>query len=194
MMIVGLTGGMGSGKSTVSSFLKELGVPVYNSDIQAKKLMQSSKKLRNSIIELLGEASYLEGKLNRSYIAKAVFGNKVLLKKLNNIVHPTVRKHFLKWIKKQSAPYVVQETALLFENVAMDFYDKIILVTAPKDVRIERIVLRDTIDRESILARMDNQLEDTEKIKFSDFIIENVKLGDTKQKVEEINRALLEYC
>ncbi|MGB3151309.1 MAG: dephospho-CoA kinase [Maribacter sp.] len=194
MMIVGLTGGIGSGKSTVGDFFKDLGVPVYNSDVQAKKLMSSSKKLKKKIAALFGEEAYFDNQLNRSYIAQAVFGDKKLLEKLNKIVHPAVRKHFIKWVKKQNTPYVVQETALLFENKSMDFYDKIILVTAPKTVRINRVIERDGVDKESILARMNNQLEDSEKIKFSDFIIENTDLEETRCRVKNLNSALLEYC
>ena len=138
MIVVGLTGGIGSGKSTVGKFLKDLGVSVYNSDYQAKKLMESSKKIRTEIQALFGEEAYTDKKLNRAYIAKLVFEDKKLLEKLNNIVHPAVRKHFIKWVKKQNSPYVVQETALLFENKSMDFYDKIVLVMAPVELRIDQ--------------------------------------------------------
>ncbi len=193
-MIVGLTGGIGSGKSTVGNCLSELGVPVYNSDMWAKKLMESSKKLRKGIKELFGEEAYLEEKLNRAYIAQSVFSNRTLLKKLNKLVHPTVRKHFLKWVAEQDAPYVVQETALLFENKAMDFYDKIILVTAPIEVRIKRVMDRDGTNRKSIRARMDNQLVDSKKIDLADFVIENTDLEETRSKVRELNFAILEYC
>lgn len=194
MMTVGLTGGIGSGKSTVGDFLKDLDVPVYNSDKQAKKLMNSSKKLKKKIVDVFGKSAYSDNQLNRLYIAQTVFGNKELLEKLNKIVHPAVRKHFLKWIKKQNSPYVVQETALLFENKSMDFYDKIVLVTAPKSIRLNRVMERDGVKKESILERMDNQLEDSEKIEFSDFVIENIDLSETRVKVGELNSALLAYC
>ncbi|WP_281540367.1 dephospho-CoA kinase [Maribacter aestuarii] len=194
MMIVGLTGGIGSGKTKVGSFFTELGVPVYNSDMWAKKLMESSKKLRKGIRDLFGEEAYLGDKLNRPYIAQSVFGDKTMLNKLNELVHPAVRKHFLKWVDKQDAPYVVQETALLFENKAMDFYDKTILVTAPVEVRIKRVMDRDGADRKAIIARMDNQLEDSKKIELADFVIENINLEETRVKVGELNSAILEYC
>ncbi len=194
MMIVGLTGGIGSGKSTVGKLLVDLGVPVYNSDIEAKRLMNTSKVLRRKIVQLLGEESFVNGMLNRSYIAKKVFNDKELLGKLNGIVHPAVRKHFLRWTKKKDHPYVVQETALLFENGMQDFYDKIVLVTAPKELRIERIMERDGSTRHQVLERMDNQLDDGLKLSLADYVLDNVDLGETEVKVRELNIALLAYC
>jgi len=176
-MIVGLTGGIGSGKSTVAKFFKALGVPVYDSDAQAKRIMKSSKKIRKKIIALLGEEAYEDKSLNRAYIAKSVFGNKELLEELNGIVHPAVRKHFLKWSQKQDYPYVVQETALLFENKSNHLYDKVILVTAPQKLRIARVMSRDNSTEEQVLARIENQLADTDKIELSDYIIENIDLN-----------------
>ena len=193
-MIVGLTGGIGSGKSTVAKFFKALGVPVYDSDAQAKRLMKSSKKIRKKIIALLGEEAYKDKALNKPFIAKLVFGDEELLEKLNGIVHPAVRKHFLKWYQKQTHPYVVQETALLFENKSSDFYDKIILVTAPVNTRITRVMSRDNSSEEQVMARIKNQLEDTVKIELSNYIIENINLKETKDKVITLNKALLEYC
>ncbi|WP_396637660.1 dephospho-CoA kinase [Maribacter sp. R77961] len=193
-MIVGLTGGIGSGKSTVAKFFKALGVPVYDSDVQAKRIMKSSKKIRKKIIALLGEEAYEDKSLNRAYIAKSVFGNKELLEELSGIVHPAVRKHFLKWSQKQDYPYVVQETALLFENKSNHLYDKVILVTAPQKLRIARVMSRDKSTQEQVLARIENQLADTDKIELSDYIIENIDLKETKDKVIKLNKALLEYC
>jgi len=194
MMIVGLTGGIGSGKSTVGKLLVDLGVPVYNSDIEAKRLMNTSKVLRRKIVQLLGAASFLNGTLNRTFIAEKVFNDKKLLQKLNDIVHPAVRKHFLRWIKKQNHPFVVQETALLFENGMQEFYDKIILVTAPKNTRIERIIARDGSTRQQVLERMGNQLADDIKIPLADFVLANIDFDETATKVSELNIALLAYC
>lgn len=194
MIIVGLTGGIGSGKTTVAKFFVELGVPVYNSDKEAKKLMKSSKKVKKEIIELLGKNAYKGKKLNKTYISNAIFENKNLLKELNSIVHPAVRKHFVKWIKKQKAPYVVQETAIIFENSGQDFYDKIILVIAPEDERIQRVMARSGISKEAILARLKNQWTDAKKIPFSDYVINNLELSKTKIKVQEVNNAILDNC
>jgi dephospho-CoA kinase len=194
MMVVGLTGGIGSGKSTVAKMLEELGVPVYNSDIEAKNLMVTSKVLKRKIVALLGEQSYSKNELNREYIASLVFNDRALLQKLNEIVHPAVRKHFIKWSKKQDHPYVVQETALLFENGSNYLYDKTILVTAPKDIRVARIVARDGSTKQQVLQRIQNQLGDEQKLALADFVIENIDLDRTVIKLRELNKALLEYC
>lgn len=194
MIVVGLTGGIGSGKSTIAAMFQELGVPVYNSDERAKHLMNTSKKIRKRLVELLGEKAYLDDKLNRVYIAKKVFNDADLLEKLNQIVHPVVRKDFVKWTKKQNAPYVIQETALLFENKAQELYDSVILITAPKELRIERVLARDEITKEQVIARMNNQLDDETKLKLTNFVIENIELESTALKVLEIHEAILADC
>ncbi len=190
MKIIGLTGGIGSGKTTVAKLFTELGVPVYNSDLQAKNLMQDSKEIRTAIIDLLGEESYALQKLNKKYIADKVFGDKELLQKLNAIVHPAVREDFISWVKKKRTPYVIQEAAILFENNSYKIFDKIILVKAPKEARLERILARDNTSREEILARMENQWDDSKKIPLADYIIENTDLEETKLQVEKIHRQL----
>lgn len=194
MMIVGLTGGIGSGKTTVGIFFVELGVPVYNSDLEAKQLMVSSKQLKKSIKKLLGKDAYKGKKLNKTFISDKIFNDASLLQKMNNIVHPALRDDFMVWAKMQNAPYVIQETALIFENYAQDFYDKIILVTAPQDVRIHRVTIRDGVSEKKISERIDNQLSDAKKTPLADFVIANTELEKTKLKVEEVNIALLEYC
>ncbi len=193
MKIVGLTGGIGSGKTTVAQMFKDLGVPVYNSDIEAKALMHNSKVVREGILELLGETAYKKGKLNRAYIANKVFNDDKLLKALNSIVHPAVREHFLKWVDQQDHSYVIQETALIFENKNQNNYDAIILVTAPEEIRIQRVVSRDNSSKKEIISRIANQLGDSEKISYSNFVIENIDLEKTSKKVLEVNKALLEY-
>lgn len=194
MIIVGLTGGIGSGKTTVAQFFVELGVPVYNSDKAAKKLMKSSKKIRKAIIELLGEKVYENKKLNKTYISEIIFKNKNKLEKLNAIVHPAVRKHFLRWVKRQNSRYVIQETAIIFENFSQDFYDKIILVTAPEDERILRVMKRSDISKKAIIARLENQWTDEKKVPLSDYIIDNLELSKTKTKVVKVNNAILDIC
>lgn len=192
MKIVGLTGGIGSGKSTVARYFEELGVPVYYSDHEAKKLMISSESLKKSLINLLGKKAYTEGALNKRYIADKIFRDTELLSQMNALVHPAVREHFMKWTESQEVPYVVQETALLFENLNPDFYDAIILVTAPEKLRVERVMLRDSSTKEAVMNRIAMQLKDEEKIPFSDHIIENLELKKTKQKVAKVHRALLD--
>lgn len=191
MIVIGLTGGIGSGKSTVGAMFQDLGVPVYNSDERAKELMNTSAEIKKELTLLFGNIAYLEGKLNSSHIAKKVFKDADLLEALNKIVHPKVRTDFLNWSKKQNSPYVIQETALLFENNAQALYDKVILVTAPKMLRIERLLRRDKSSRAQIEARMNNQLEDAVKIQYSDYIIENSDLVRTNSKVLELHHRIL---
>lgn len=193
MMIVGLTGGIGSGKSTVAKMFKELGVPVYNSDKKARKLMKSSKKIRKSIKDLLGDEAYDGKELNKTYIASKIFKDKTLLDQMNAIVHPAVRRNFMAWVNKQQAPYVIQEAAIIFENDLQQFYDKVILVTAPEKLRIKRVMERDGIPKSEILARIANQWQDTRKIQLSDFVIHNLELEDTTLRVNEVHKLLLGY-
>lgn len=193
MIIVGLTGGIGSGKSTVAGFFVELGVPVYNSDEEAKKLMTSSKNVKKAIIELLGKKAYKGKKLNKKFISEKIFNDRSLLNKMNGIVHPAVQEHFLTWAKKQKAPYVIQETALIFENAKQGFYDFIILVTAPEEQRLERVIIRDGSSKKAVSDRLKNQLSDAEKIPYSDFVLENIELPKTRLEVEEVHNALLDH-
>tara|TARA_R110002051_G_scaffold192723_1_gene261267 strand:+ start:16820 stop:17401 length:582 start_codon:yes stop_codon:yes gene_type:complete len=192
-MVVGLTGGIGSGKSTVAELFEALGVPVYNSDKEAKKLM-TRKEIRNQISALFGEKAYLKGELNRQFIATKVFNNAILLEELNAIVHPAVKKHFIVWKNKQKYPYVIQETAILFENGLEGRFDTVILVTAPEEVRINRVTNRDKVTVEEVQARIANQWSDEEKSKRSDFIINNIDLTETTKKVHEIHIQLLKLC
>ena len=194
MKIIGLTGGIGSGKSTVANMFKELGVPVYNSDERAKYLMNTSLEIKSQLIKLLGEEAYKGDKLNRSFIAEKVFSNTNLLAELNGIVHPIVRNDFIDWTKKQDYSYVIQETALLFENKAQDLYDSVILVTAPKETRITRVVDRDKSSREQVIARMNNQLDDEAKLNLSNYVIENIDLERTSSNVLQVHASILTDC
>ncbi|WP_437395174.1 dephospho-CoA kinase [Flagellimonas lutimaris] len=191
MMIVGLTGGIGSGKSTVAKMFTELGVPVYDSDMEAKKLMAESEEVKAAIMDLLGKEAYRHGTLNKSYIAGRVFKDPVLLEKLNGIVHPAVREHFLDWVHKQESPYVIQETALIFENNAQDNYDCTILVTAPVETRIQRVRDRDMVSQQAVVDRMKNQLNDEHKQDLAHYLLENLDLDKTKEKVKELHLKLL---
>ncbi len=195
MIIIGLTGGIGSGKTTVANYFIELGVPVYFADNEAKKLMNTSKKIKKKIIAKFGEEAYKDGKLNRAYLATLVFKDKDKLIAINKIVHPEVAKHFSKWTKKQSknieSNYLIQENAILFENGSASKFNYIITVTAPVDIRINRILKRDSITKDAILSRMDNQWNDNEKVKLSDFVINNINLIDTKKQVKKLHKKLL---
>jgi len=190
MIIVGLTGGIGSGKTTVAMAFKALGVPVYIADDEAKSLMNRSKVIRRKLVKVFGEAAYIDNTLNRPFLATAIFNNKELLKQMNAIVHPKVAKHFLKWKAKQKAPYSISEVAILFENGTYKNYDYIITVTAPEKDRIKRVIKRDNSTKEKIQAIINNQWSDKEKINLSDFVITNVDLKQTQKQVLRIHKIL----
>jgi len=190
-MIVGLTGGIGSGKSTIAACFRQLGVPIYNSDVEAKTLMVASEEVRDKLTKLFGGHVFHGEKLNKTLISKMVFRDKEKLNELNQIVHPAVRKHFKNWVAQQSAPYVVQETALIFENNIQDNYDAIILVTAPEHLRIQRVMDRDGVTEPQVKARIKNQLPDKHKTMLANYVIENLELDQTKKIVNTIHKQLL---
>ncbi|MCM4169743.1 Dephospho-CoA kinase [Arenibacter antarcticus] len=191
MKIVGLTGGIGSGKSTVAGMFRELGVPVYNSDEEAKELMGNSDHIKQQIVTLLGEDSYDGRVLNRTYISQRVFKDSELLKALNDIVHPAVRNHFKEWARNQNSDYVIQEAAIIFENGTHNLYDQIILVTAPLNIRINRVVQRDGVSTEQVMERVKNQWEDNRKVPLANFVIENSEIQKTAGQVASIHQKLL---
>ncbi len=191
MKRIGLTGGIGSGKSTVASYFEELGIPVYNSDRRARYLMEHKKELRQAIIDLLGPKAYTGGQLNTRYVARRVFSDGELLSQLNALVHPAVREDFLEWAARQESPYVLQEAAVLFENGGYRNLDKVILVTAPREERIRRVVARDGSSAADVTKRMDHQWPDSRKRELADFILENLALENTRNQVLAIHRELL---
>ena len=190
--LVGLTGGIGSGKTTIANFFKELGVPIYIADTEAKALMNRSKVIKRKLIALFGDNAYQNGKLNRDFLSKKIFNNKDLLQKMNAIVHPKVASHFKRWVKKQDAPYVISEAAILFENGSYKKYDYIITVTAPEEVRLKRVMSRDNSSKEKVKSVMNNQWKDEEKIKLSDYVIQNINLEEAKAQVLQIHQNLLQ--
>lgn len=189
--LVGLTGGIGSGKTTVAKYFEELGVPVYIADLEAKALMNRSKVIRRKLIALFGNEAYLENTLNRPFIAQQIFNDKKLLNAMNAIVHPKVASHFKRWVNKQDSPYVISEAAILFENGSYKKYDFIITVTAPENIRLQRVIKRDNSNKQKVEAIMANQWSDQEKIKRSDFVIENIDLEQTKIQVRKIHKKIL---
>lgn len=191
MKIVGLTGGIGSGKTTVANMFSNLGVPVYIADIEAKKLTNSSKIIKNKIIALLGDKAYYKGEINKKYVANLIFNNKKLLNEVNAIIHPKVAQHFKKWVNKQQGIYCIKEVAILFENESYKNCDHTILVTAPKEIRIQRVINRDNSTIEEVEIRINNQWSDKEKIRLSDTIIKNIDLQTTQKKVDEVHLNLL---
>lgn len=189
--IIGLTGGIGSGKSTVANYIASKGIPVYIADDEAKKLMDSNVMIKK--IQAIFEESILtnEGNLDRKKIGNIVFNQPEKLEQLNAIVHPEVKKHFTKWVKlHKNDPFVVKEVAILFETGGHLACDKVIMITAPQEIRIERTIKRDNVTRESVLIRIKNQLPEAEKIKMSDFVINNTDLQNTFTQIDQILKIL----
>lgn len=191
MKIIGLTGGIGSGKTTVAKMFAELGIPIYIADDEAKKLSDTSPEIRKDLLELLGDEAYKYDVLNRKFVAEKIFNDKALLNKVNHIIHPRVGEHFTKWASKQNAVYVIKEAAILFENGGYTNCDAIILVVAPKSVRIRRVMDRDNSNIQEIESRMNNQWSDSMKTKLSQFVVENLEISYTKRQVEAIHEKLL---
>ncbi|PIA82106.1 dephospho-CoA kinase [Gaetbulibacter sp. 4G1] len=194
MIIVGLTGGIGSGKTTVAKQFLALGIPVYIADEEAKKLMHKSKVIKRKLIQLFGNKAYVNGELNKSFIANIIFNDSSYLKKMNAIIHPRVARHFEKWTLKQVAPYVIKEVAILFENGGNKQCDYVITVIAPFELRIERLLKRDHTTRSKLNAIIKNQWSDDDKIKLSDFVIDNTTLESTKKQVVKVHEEILKKC
>ncbi len=173
MLKIGITGGIGSGKTFVCHILEKLGYPVFYSDQEAKKLMNENHDLIIKIKELLGYGAYLNGIINKSFIARKIFESPTLRNELNAIVHPEVYLAFEKWSKSQPSNLVFNESALLFETESYKRFDKTILITADICLKIERIKKRDLLDEIEIKHRMNSQLSDEIKLKLADFVIEN---------------------
>ena len=186
-MVVGLTGGIGSGKSTIAKEFATLGIAVFNSDEQAKALIANNAQVKKRIIAAFGEEAYQNGEYNRAYIAQIVFNNSEKLAILNGIVHPALAKYFKQWTKKQTSPYVVKEAAILFESGGYKDCDYIITVTAPEEVRIARVMARDHCTEAQVRTRMAQQWSDTQRIALSNAVIENVDLESAKEQVKRIH-------
>lgn len=191
MILVGLTGGIGSGKTTVAKHFLKLGIPVFFADDEAKWLMQNSDLLKSKIIETFGESTYLKGKLNKPYLANLVFNDKLNLEKLNNIVHPAVKVHFKDWLSKQKSDYIIYENAILFETNSASDFDFIICVTADLETRINRIIIRDHTTKAHVLKRIENQFPENIKIKHSDVVIINNINANLKDEVLQIHHQII---
>jgi dephospho-CoA kinase len=173
LLRIGLTGGIGSGKSTVAKIFEVLGIPVYYADDEAKRLMNEDPGLIEEIIRHFGEKAYNSSGLDRSYLAKIVFNDAGKLRLLNSLTHPRTISHAESWISAQSSPYIIKEAALLFESGAYKQLDKIIGVSAPLELRISRVMERDGSTREDVLKRISRQMNEDEKLSRCDFIINN---------------------
>ncbi|HEY3385273.1 MAG TPA: dephospho-CoA kinase [Saprospiraceae bacterium] len=194
MNLIGLTGGIGSGKSTVAALFRTLGIPVYESDNRAKELMHSDDQLRQKITSLFGPEAYTSDRvLNRKWIASLVFNDQALLEKLNGIVHPAVYEDLKQWASEETqkkAPYLIQESAILFEENLSNRMKSVILVVADEEIRINRVIQRDNVSREHVLDRMKNQWPDVEKIPLSDYVIYNDGERSLIDQVKDIDQMI----
>ncbi|MCW3080980.1 dephospho-CoA kinase [Segetibacter sp.] len=173
MLKIGLTGGIGSGKTTISGIFRVLGSPVFDADREAKLIMETDAGLISNIKKTFGEESYTNGKVNKPYLANIVFNNPAKLDTLNALVHPATIAAANKWMNDQQTPYVIKEAALMFETGSVSNLDYVVGVHAPQHVRIQRVMDRDNIDREQVLLRMSRQIDEIIKMKLCDFVISN---------------------
>lgn len=190
MYKVGLTGGIGSGKSTVCAMLRERGVAVYSSDERAKELMNSDSTIKERIIARFGAESFEDGVLNRAYLAQRVFASEEELAALNAIVHPRVMEDFEAWAESAEGEYVVLESAILFESGFDSKVDMVVAIMAPEDLRIERAMRRDGVTKEQVVERMRRQLSDEERCSRSKYAIVNIELEELEEDVEQLHRRL----
>jgi dephospho-CoA kinase len=173
MLKIGITGGIGSGKSTVTNIFKVLSIPVFDADSEAKKLMEGNAIVKQQLIEEFGEAVFIDGKLNRKHLSSIVFVDTYKLEKLNAIVHPATIEAGLQWAAKQTAPYIIKEAALMFEAGSAAGLDFVIGVHAPQALRLKRVMERDQVGRHDVLNRMSKQIDANLKMKLCDFVIVN---------------------
>lgn len=172
-MKLGVTGGIGSGKTSVCRVFNILGVPVFSADEEAKTVMETDESVRSKVNVIAGREMYSGGSLDRAELARLIFNDEKLLQKINNAVHPVIFENFTRWVKLQSADYVILEAAILFESRATSLVDRIVTVITPLEERIERIIRRNNLTRQQVLERVRNQFEDEVKIKGSDYVIDN---------------------
>ena len=186
MVQIAVTGNMGCGKTTICQLMENEGVPVYYSDSRAKQLMNQNGSLMDSIKERFGEESYHDGLLNRKWIASIVFDDATALNDLNNLVHPVVQKDYLSWVSQQTKDIIAYESAILIEHGNQGDFDIVILVQCPKNIRFERIQKRDGLTLDQVQARSRFQWPEEEKIKYADYLIENIALEQAKQQLNSV--------
>lgn len=191
MIKVGLTGGIGSGKSTVAAIFEALGIPVYYADKSAKRIMSEDPQVKNSIIKSFGSDAYLDGRPNREWLSEHVFRNPESTARINAIVHPATIADAHAWMERQTGPYAVKEAALIFESGGDQSLDLVIGVTAPEEIRINRVMKRDGLERSAVLQRMSRQMDDAQKMSRCRFVIHND--GDTAllPQVLDIHRQII---
>ena len=192
MLKVGITGGIGSGKSIVSRVFEVLGIPVYYADDAAKRLMNSDDRLVQQVVFHFGPGAYDNGVLNRKYLAAQVFGNTEKLELLNSIVHPATIADAERWMQEQTTPYAIKEAALIFESGSQEHLDTVIGVYAPEPLRIQRVMHRDHVSREEVKRRMSKQIDENIKMRLCDYVITNDDQQLVLPQVERLHRVLLE--
>ena len=173
MLKIGITGGIGSGKSTVAKIFETIGVPVYYADDASKRLMNEDENLKQLIQKNFGKETYIDGKLNRAFLASIVFNNAKKLTLLNTFVHPVTIADAEKWMLQQTTPYAIKEAALLFESGSQKYLDKVIGVYTPTPLRIQRVMQRDGITKENVIVRMNKQIDEEIKMRLCDYVIKN---------------------
>lgn len=191
MKKIGLTGGIGSGKTMVAKIFETLGIPVYYADSAAKHLMNNDPFLRDQLVSVFGEQVYTSDGLNRAYLASVVFNDKHRLEQLNALIHPVTIQHAEEWMKNQKAPYVIKEAAILFETGSAEHLDHVIGVSAPSHVRIQRVMDRDGLTAADVKKRMDQQISESMKMKLCDYIIVNDEVELVIPQVLELHEKLL---
>jgi dephospho-CoA kinase len=193
-LVIGITGGIGSGKSLVCSIFRILGVPVFEADSTAKNLYRTNAEVKEKLKSMFGDEIYSnEGELNRKLLSSIVFNDPESLRKINGLIHPMVREAFRNWITQQSGCYVLHEAAILFESGFYKMMDASILVTAPEEIRILRVMERDKLTREEVISRMSNQWKEENTVKLADFIIRNDESEFLVKQILEIDRKIREY-
>ncbi|RZJ68375.1 MAG: dephospho-CoA kinase [Flavobacterium sp.] len=183
--VIGLTGGIGSGKTTIAKYFQSMGVPLYIADDESKKILESPEAVIE-ISEAFGREVFAGETIDRNKLANLVFSDVGKLATLNGILHPKVKHHFLEWAGKQSAKFVIKEAAILFESGSYKDCDKIILITAPLDIRVQRVMSRDNVTKEKVMERIVNQWTDDRKIPLSDFVIENIELEVARKSADKV--------
>jgi len=191
MFKIGITGGIGSGKTAVCMIFETLGIPVYHADTCAKQLMNTDPELKSALKGCFGEGIYINETLDRRQLADIIFNDPVALEMVNSCVHPAVARDFENWCTMQTSPYLIEEAAIIFESGMAQRFDKVILVTAPENLRIERVCARDQITPELVRKRMDNQWSDEKKIPLADYIICNDNEHLLTPQVVEIHHAII---
>lgn len=189
---VGLTGGIGSGKSTVAKIFQVLGIPIFDADAMAKRIMNENESLKKQLIQTFGPETYIDGVLNRKYIAEIVFSDKYKLDLLNSLVHPVTIQAAKDWMSNQNAPYTIKEAALLFESGTAGDLDVVIGVYAPLNIRMQRVAHRDNASYKDIQKRMQNQLEENMKMRLCDFVIFNDEKQLLVRQVLDLHKKMLD--